>query len=283
MAYYEHVDVFSSIPMQGNGLAVIFPESEYAPERFLTVAREFRQFESTFVGENTDGVFPVRIFTVDEELPFAGHPLLGTAAVIHRRFFPETEEKEIKLSVFGRIVRLVSRYFRDGNYCSVTMNQGVPNFIGVAPNERIAEIAAYFSLSPSDVDRRFPLDVVSTGLPYLLVPLLSGLEKARIARDGFEEFLSIFGAKFAYLYDTERLECRTWDNHGLVEDVATGSAVGPLCASLVKKGVFREGDRVIISQGRFVGRPSLLECRMVGGEVFVSGDVSFFAKGVIDE
>jgi PhzF family phenazine biosynthesis protein len=284
---YFHVDVFSSVPLAGNGLAVAFPDREIGSATLLEIAREFKQFETSFIYPSRDGVFPVRIFTVDEELPFAGHPMLGSAAMIHHLYFPGEERAGISISLGERIVRLESSLVRPGSAnsrseglaYSVTMDQGQPDFIARVDRSRAEEIAESLALAAGDIDSRFPLEVVSTGLPYLLVPLNSGLDRARISRPDFEMFLSTFGAKFAYLFDTETLECRTWDNAGRVEDVATGSAAGPLCAYLVRNGYRAEGARIELSQGRFAGRPSKIEGLVKNGSVFISGGVALFAAG----
>ena len=284
---YFHVDVFSPAPLAGNGLTVVFPDREIASAILLEIAREFKQFETSFIYPARDGVFPVRIFTVDEELPFAGHPMLGSAAMIHHLYFAASERADISISLGERIVRLESSRVQSGAATSpstvvsysVTMNQGKPDFIARVDHSRAEEIAESLALSAGDIDSRFPLEIVSTGLPYLLVPLKSGLDSARISRPDFEVFLSTFGAKFAYLFNAETLECRTWDNAGRVEDVATGSAAGPLCAYLVRNGYRAEGARIELSQGRFAGRPSKIEGLVTNGSVFISGGVALFATG----
>ncbi len=103
-----------------------------------------------------------------------------------------------------------------------------------------------------------------------------------MARADFAAFLHEFGAQFAYVFDSAELECRTWDNVAHREDVATGSAAGPLCAYLVKHGICRHDEDICLRQGRFAGRPSVLTGRVAGdGEVFLSGDVALFASGTI--
>jgi predicted PhzF superfamily epimerase YddE/YHI9 len=88
--------------------------------------------------------------------------------------------------------------------------------------------------------------------------------------------------KFVYLFHPETLECRTWDNRGKVEDAATGSAAGPLCAYLVKNGFRQAGEVIRLHQGRYVNRPSIIEGWVSpNGEVSIRGDVSFFAMGEI--
>lgn len=279
MRYY-HVDVFSDAPLGGNGLTVVFPDAGMAESSFLEIAREFKQFETSFVYPLRDGAFPMRIFTVDEELPFAGHPLLGSAAVLHRVHFPDAASVRVVVSLGCRKVALESVARGQSGY-SVTMNQGAPEFIAEVDRSFARDIAKSLALSSDDIDPGYSLEVVSTGLPYLIVPLRFGLDRARIDRPDFELFLSGFGAKFAYLFDTGTLECRTWDNDGRVEDSATGSAAGPLAAYLVKRGKAREGETIELSQGRFAGRPARIECRVADGSVFVRGDVAFFAEGEI--
>lgn len=281
--HYVHVDVFSMKPLGGNGLTVAFPGGDVGSDILQEMAREFKQFETAFVYPERLGAFPVRVFTIEEELPFAGHPLLGSAAVIHREFFRERTRTAISIALKGRTVSLES-VVRDtdggkGARYTVTMNQGRPDFIATVDPTRARAIGSALSLDIADLDPAYPLEVVSTGLPYLLVPLRSGLDRARVAGPGFESFLVGLGAKYAYLFDTATLECRTWDNSGLAEDAATGSAAGPLAASLVRQGRFREGETITLSQGRFVGRPSLIECRLEQGEVFIAGDVAVFAEG----
>lgn len=279
MRYY-HVDVFSDTPLGGNGLTVVFPEEGTDEGSFLEIAREFKQFETSFIYPPREGAFPTRIFTVDEELPFAGHPLLGSAAVLHRVHYPDVSVAHVVLSLGSRKVSLESEARGKGRH-SVTMNQGMPEFIAEIDRSFIPEISRSLDLASGDIDPDYPLEVVSTGLPYLLVPLRSGLDRARVARPDFEAFLAGFGAKFAYIFDTGTLECRTWDNLGRVEDTATGSAAGPLCAYLVKNGKARAGETIALSQGRFTGRPSRIDCRVGKEGVFVRGDVAFFAQGEI--
>ena len=92
--HYEHVDVFSSKPLKGNGLTAVFPEQPLADELLLSIAQEFKQYETIYIfPQDEQGTFPCRVFTMEEELPFAGHPLLGAAAVIHKRFFKEEHRK----------------------------------------------------------------------------------------------------------------------------------------------------------------------------------------------
>jgi trans-2,3-dihydro-3-hydroxyanthranilate isomerase len=124
------------------------------------------------------------------------------------------------------------------------------------------------------------MQVVSTGLPYLIVPVQAGLERARISHSRFEELLATSGAKFAYVLDPDRPEGRTWDNAGRIEDVATGSAAGPAAGYLLHHGVRAPGQPMLIHQGQFTGRPSTIEVRPdPDGRLWVGGLVAPVASG----
>ncbi len=276
---YFHVDVFSDKPLSGNGLTVVFPENPLSAEQMLSIAREFRQFETIFIFEkDANGAYPVRIFTMDEELMFAGHPIVGAGAVLHRLFHPLENAIDICLDLSGRTV-MVSSSVRNRAY-SVTMNQGIPKFIRQVEKSHHGDIAKALGLDFGDIHETWPVEVVSTGLPYLLVPLKQGISRARISTSGFESFLSRFGAKFVYVFDAVSLECRTWDNQGTTEDVATGSAAGPLCAYLVNNGFAKRNEIISIHQGRYVHRPSVIKTWTSDTkEIFIQGDVAFFAAG----
>ena len=126
------------------------------------------------------------------------------------------------------------------------------------------------------------MQVVSTGLPYLMVPVRpAGLSAARIGGPDFEALLAESGAKFVYVLDPAAPEGRTWDNAGRVEDVATGSAAGPAAAYLIHHGVHPGDSTLKIAQGRFTGRPSIIEVvrRADDGHYWVGGSVAAVATG----
>ncbi len=279
---YSHVDVFSDKPLSGNGLTVVFPDKPLGTDDLLKITQELRQFETIFIFDKTaDGSYPARIFTTDEELAFAGHPILGAGAVLHRLHFFNEKNAEMTFNLSGRKIRVSSE--SNGGSCSVTMNQGPPAFISHVDKNHHAQIAGALGLQLNNIHDALPVEVISTGLDYLLVPLRQGLDRARISISGFESFLGQFGVKFVYVFDADSRECRTWDNSGITEDVATGSAAGPLCAYLIKHGLAHADETVNIRQGRFVRRPSVIRAwaDQASGEIFISGDVSFFAAGEI--
>ena len=277
MLYY-HADVFCKQPMTGNGLTVIiaqdFPESAV----MQSMAREFRQFETIFLVRRSENTFDARIFTVEEELDFAGHPVLGAAAVAQHEFLRQPDG-----TLFFNLHRKQVSVFcsaRGAGY-DCTMNQGPAEFVSRPDPAWYPHFLHPLNLDEGNIAAGFPLEVVSTGLPYLLVPVASGLEQARILVTDYETRLAQTGAKFVYVFDVNAVEGRTWDNAGQAEDVATGSAAGPLGAYFFKHGRFASSEKITLRQGRFVGRDSEIGIQMdaASGNMLVSGEVRLLVRG----
>jgi trans-2,3-dihydro-3-hydroxyanthranilate isomerase len=280
MPDYYHVDVFSAEPLSGNGLTVVVLDQDLDTSVLLKIAQEFRQYETVFLYPAKNGCYPVRVFTVQEELPFAGHPLIGSAAIIHRRFYGSAAEKDIEIGLGNRVVRF--RSIRDDEGYSVTMNQGIPRFVQTLGKDDAKELAGFFDLSENDISGTHPVEVVSTGLEYMLIPVVRNLDRAKIIKPGLDARLAGYSAKFAYLFDPASLECRCWDNTGAYEDVATGSAAGPLIAYLVKHGYRLKDETINIRQGKWLQRESVIAGRVASNgsnDVYIEGRVSFFAEG----
>jgi len=285
---YRHVDVFAHQPFSGNGLTV-FPHAEGLSARFmLRLTQELRQFESIFLTATAEsGVFGARVFTVEEELPFAGHPALGAGAVLHELQAPESDVATFVLDLPAGQMRLDSERMGSGAY-RVAMEQGRPTFGRMLRKQEEAPFLDALSLEPENREDHLPLEVVSTGLPYLIVPVTpNGLLRSRIRAANFEVLLEKIGAKFVYLFDAEGLEGRTWDNAGAVEDIATGSAAGPTGAYLVRHRVAEAEKPFVLRQGRFVGRPSEIRVQVAGSadlptSVTVAGDVQMVGRGVME-
>lgn len=270
---YWQVDVFAERVLAGNGLAV-FPDARgLSPAAMQGLTQELRQFESIFLEPSAQpGEFAARVFTVEEELPFAGHPILGAAALLHHLHAPG-EHAEWALQLRDKRVTLATR--RQGQSFYAEMDQGIAEF-GVELDARAAQgFAAAFS---SEWDSRHPPQVVSTGLPYLLLPVTgAGLANARQQRP-LDDDLAAIGAAFVFLLDVDAREGRTWDPLGVVEDIATGSAAGPVAAWLVERGLERREQGFALNQGRFLGRPSRLDVQVTGeGRVQVGGAVQLLA------
>jgi PhzF family phenazine biosynthesis protein len=277
---YRHVDVFSRRALRGNGLMVVLNAASMPAAVMQDLTREVRQFETAFLTEVdlAAGYARLRIFTEDEELDFAGHPVLGAAAVLHTLLPVADEEQTWALTVAQRTIEVRTR--GAAGWIDATMDQGVPHFGPAIPGGQARAYSDALNLAPGQLHPALPMQVVSTGLPYLIVPVQGGLERARISHLRFDELLAASGAKFVYVLDPDRPEGRTWDNAGRIEDVATGSAAGPAAGYLLRHGVRHHGEPLLIHQGRFTGRPSTIEVRPEpDGRLLVGGPVAPVASG----
>jgi trans-2,3-dihydro-3-hydroxyanthranilate isomerase len=250
---FIQVDVFTSVPLEGNQLAV-FPDGRgLSDQEMQAVAKEMNLSETTFIlprdaaTEKERGV-RVRIFTVDEELPFAGHPTLGTAMVLRNNGNSGAEEIALDLKV-GRIpVRFSSR---DGLPFGV-MTQRAPEFGRKHAREDVARAAG---LAPGDIADDVPIQTVSTGNAFAIVPVksLAILQKLAPAWANMKIYLEKSDAKFFYFVSREalspeaKLQARMIFYNG--EDPATGSAAGPCAAWAVKYGVIPSGEQALLEQG----------------------------------
>lgn len=277
---YRHVDVFSRRPLRGNGLVVVLNAASLPADVMQELTREVRQFETAFVTESdlAGGSARLRIFTEDEELDFAGHPVLGTAAVLHTLLPRPDAEQTWALKVAQRTVKARTR--GAATWIDAAMDQGAPHFGPAITGEQARTYSSALNLAPGHLHPALPVQVVSTGLPYLIVPVQAGLERAAIQHRQFEQLLAVSGAKFVYVLDPDRPEGRTWDNTGRIEDVATGSAAGPAAGYLMHHGVRPRSEPLLIHQGRFTGRPSTIEVRPEpDGRLWVGGPVAPVASG----
>jgi trans-2,3-dihydro-3-hydroxyanthranilate isomerase len=279
---FRHVDVFTDVPFAGNGLIVLFGSpGEVGAQALISVTAEMRQFELIIAGFQPEGRrVPARIFTAEEELPFAGHPVIGAAAALHERYAADEPARSWVFVIAGREIAVRSQ--PAGSYYEAQMNQGPPVLGAPLAGPVAADFAAALGLGPDDL-HRLPMRVVSTGLPYLIVPLAGSLDRARITVPDFEERLAAVGAKFVYVFDPARREGRSWDNAGAVEDVATGSAAGPAAAWLAAQGLAADNETIVINQGGFLGRPSMIAVTPDSqGGLWVGGPVAPVARGVVD-
>jgi PhzF family phenazine biosynthesis protein len=279
---YWHVDVFSRYAFQGNGLVVVRDEFWLSTAQQQQITREVRQFETVFISavDLAGRTARLRIFTEDEELGFAGHPLLGAAAVLHTELAVAAAEETWALKLTERKVTVRTRG-RDG-WIDASMDQGRPDFGELVTGELADRYRRALGLAPAAADPDLPLQVVSTGLPYLIVPVpAQDLADAHITTPDFEALLAECGAKFVYVLDPATPEGRTWDNAGRVEDVATGSAAGPAAAYLIHHGVHPADALLQIAQGRFTGRQSTIAVRREpsDGHIWVGGPVAPVARG----
>jgi len=257
-------DVFSSKPLEGNSLAVFSDARGLSDDEMQAIAKEMNLSETTFVfprdsaTERERGV-RVRIFTVQEELPFAGHPTLGTAFALRG----ESEANEITLELY---VGQVPVHFEEvpGEPAFGEMRQVDPIF-GVQ-HEREA-VARATGVPVEDFDPALPIQTVSTGLPFTVAPLrsLKIIQNLRVDLHRASEYLEKTGGKFLYFVTRETvdpaatLHARMLFYNG--EDPATGSAAGCTAAWMVAHGVAKSDERVLIEQGIEMRRASRIFVR----------------------
>ena len=280
---YSHVDVFSPVPFGGNSLPVFCDAAGLTADQMLTITQELRHFEAIFLQPTQQpGTVGARIFDLVTELPFAGHPIIGAAAVLHRHSNVDGAQTW-RFQLLSKTVEVVTE--RRGGHYGGWLDQGCPEFLGTVDDRD--RIASAVSLTPQDLDASLPPEVVSTGLRYLIVPVRAGaLARARISHD-ITDVLAAVDAQFAVLLDESGLEVRHWNNDGIVEDVATGSAAGTIGAYRLRHGLAGGGQQFTLNQGRYTGRPSRLRVRPEGSRnavetVHVGGDVSFVGHGAIE-
>ncbi|MCF6434190.1 MULTISPECIES: PhzF family phenazine biosynthesis protein [Pseudoalteromonas] len=272
------VDVFSKQKLQGNGLAIFHDCQGLSKRQMQAWTREMRQFESIFVDTN---VTPYRawIFTMEEELDFAGHPLIGLSYYLHQQFGTPSDTHTWSIELNHKVVELTSRW--RGKHFLAAMHQGAPeliNTLSAKQSEPFYAALGIEQLQPQDL----PVQVISTGLPYLILPIEHGLSKVSFSTNKLESMLEQYQAKFLYLIDVNNFEGRTWDNLGSVEDIATGSAAGPVAAYLYQQGLTTE-PHISIQQGRFVDRPSEIKVELTcDGKDIVNIVVSGYVTHVGD-
>ncbi len=284
------VDVFAEEKYGGNPLAVVMNAVDLTDALMRRISRELNYSETTFVlsdKERDDG-YDVRIFTPQLELPFAGHPTLGTAYVIREAIVRKPVDR-LKLNMkIGPVPVVFDRRGRDAEV--IWMQQQRPSFGQILDPGRISEV---LNLAGEEIDERFPVQEVSTGLPFIIVPLksLDSVKKARIDRDKYFDLIKTMEAESILIYcpDTYHrendLNVRVFSEaHGVPEDPATGSGNGCLAGYLVEHGYFNKDDiNIRVEQGYEIGRPSLLLLRAAkragGMEIHVGGRVIMVARG----
>ncbi|HEV8190164.1 MAG TPA: PhzF family phenazine biosynthesis protein [Ktedonobacterales bacterium] len=280
---YVHVDVFSPTPYNGNSLAVIPDARGLSAQQMLRITQELRHFEATFLERASQpNTVRARVFDLFEELAFAGHPIIGAASVLHHAS-GSTQAQTWYIELPSKTVSITTECTASGYFG--LLDQGAPEFFGTVSERELW--ARAFNLDPGDLHATLPLEVVSTGLRYLIVPVKPGaLERARSSTD-ITEMAHGVNAQFAVLLDNAALEVRHWNNDGLLEDVATGSAAGTIGAYRLRHGLARAGETFTLHQGRFMGRPSTLRVQPEGTPetihtVKVGGDVVVIGHGMLE-
>ena len=294
MSYrYHTADVFTDSPFGGNQLAVLPDARGLSDAQMQAIAREFNYSETVFVfpPDNPSHTRKLRIFTPGGELPFAGHPTVGTAHVL-------AEIGEIALS--GYETRIVFEEGAGPVPVLIRARDGRPAFAQLGaprpPESRSdgfdpATIAGVLSLRAEDIDDSYPIEAVSVGVPFLMVPIrtLEALGRARIDGSKWSAALEKTWAPETFLFtrtgDSEFRARMFAPTMGIIEDPATGSACACFGAYLASRDLSRDGTRrYTVHQGVEMGRPSLLEVEadVAGGEVTavrVGGATVLIASG----
>lgn len=282
------VDVFAQRKFTGNQLAVFRQAADLTTEQMQAIAKEMNYSETTFILSETpqeDG-YPVRIFTPEQELPFAGHPTLGTAFVLLQEVIEQTVSiVNLNLKV-GQIP--VTPIYVDRGIDKLWMRQNSPVF---GEQFEPDELAAILNLDRNQI-ADFPIQTVSTGVPFIIVPLktIADLQQAKVNKEQFFKRIETTEAKAILVFCPEtrspdnQLSVRVFaDGLGVPEDPATGSANGCLAAYLVEYEYFgKSAIDVRVEQGYEIGRPSLLLLKAEKTaqiQVSVGGSVILIAKG----
>jgi trans-2,3-dihydro-3-hydroxyanthranilate isomerase len=286
------VDVFAESKYAGNQLAVFCGAgvAELSEAQMLLIAREINYSETTFIRspDPRDGGYDVRIFTPKKELPFAGHPTLGTAFVLQQEIIREKVDRVILNLAVGQIP--VTFNYHNESADILWMRQNPPSFGQVLSAESLANV---LNLEPDEIDANFPIQEVSTGVPFIIVPLktLASLKKAQVNLDKYFQLVDTIEAKEILIFcpetysDLNDLSVRVFAHSlGIPEDPATGSANGCLAGYLVEYAYYGSGNiDVRVEQGYEIARPSLLLLQAAKNEgeiaVLVGGKVVMVAKG----
>ncbi len=260
LAFYI-VDVFAEKKYAGNQLAVFRKAEALSRDEMQQIAREINFSETAFIlsDEQRNDGFDVRIFTPKEEIPFAGHPTLGTAHIIRNEILQGNAEEVVLNLKVGQIPVT----FCQGGYC--WMKQIAPIF---GQQHKPETLATILGLNVDEMDERFPIQEVSTGLPFFIVPLktMAALKNAKIDRQRYFNLIKNTAAKSILVFCQETHESQNdisvrvfVDYYGIPEDPATGSGNGCLAGYLVKFRYFgQECIDIRSEQGYEIGRPSLL-------------------------
>jgi trans-2,3-dihydro-3-hydroxyanthranilate isomerase len=289
---FQHADVFAEAPFTGNSVTVFMTGGRPLPAgQLLAITQEFRHFESIFLAPDAAGDearWRARVFDQTGELDFAGHPLLGAAAVLHDRL-GGGPSRQWTIELPAKTVTTTTT--RDAAGFRGTLDQGRPEFGRVVTGAEMAPVLDGLGLSQADLVPGLYPAVVSTGLRYLVIPVTAAaLARFAITAADFAGRLAAVGAQYSYLLDPVALEGRHWTNDGRTEDVATGSAAGTAGAYLARAGRVALNRPFVLNQGRFTGRPSQLQVEPRGSgngrnsaveTVLVGGHVAMVAAGTL--
>lgn len=268
----------------GNQLATYWDSkanSGLTTELMQGLALEMNFSESTFIEKPSLNQFAarVRIFTPARELAFAGHPTIGTAFVLKRKGLVRSDVREAVLEL--GIGPIPVTYEASG---LIGMRQNEPEFLEIWSDKSV--IASAVNINPSQIDTRSPMQWVSTGFPFLIVPVKT-LEGVKNASPNSPDILSALEGQISRQVVLLTTQTVNPDSHlhvrmfgpevGVIEDPATGSAAGPIAAYVEQYNLLNHnqpGQEIIIEQGYEIQRPSKISARVIGERDFTGVDVS---------
>jgi trans-2,3-dihydro-3-hydroxyanthranilate isomerase len=258
MATYRYViaDVFTDVPLQGNQLAVFTDAREIPEQQLQPLAKEMNYSETVFVFKpEADGHARIRIFTPTSELPFAGHPVLGTAFILAGPL----QLPEIRLETGQGIIPIALDRDESGRIVFGRMQQPIPK---VEPFDRTKELFAALGIEGSEL----PVELYDLGIRHVYVALPNEEAVAALEPDyaALVRLTGIVGVN-CFAGSGTRWKTRMFaPADGVPEDPATGSAAGPLGVHLARHGLVSFGEEIEITQGVEIGRPSKLFVRIDG-------------------
>lgn len=284
------LDVFATGKYTGNQLAVCLAAGDLTDVQMQQIAREINFSETTFVtsSEPVNGGYDTRIFTPTTELPFAGHPTLGTAFAIQQEIIKDTIER-VNLNYQVGQIPVDLNYFH-GQPDILWMHQQQPKFYNAVDVDLLATV---IGVNPTDIDSRYPIEPISTGLPFIIVPMktVAAVSQAKLNLDLYTRTVANLPAQAILVFcpetidPTRQLHVRVFTEcFGIPEDPATGSANGCLAAYLAKYQYFGSPNiDITVEQGIEMGRTSLLYLRAnhtpTNCPVSIGGRVISIAKG----
>jgi trans-2,3-dihydro-3-hydroxyanthranilate isomerase len=284
------LDVFATGKYTGNQLAVCLNAEGLTDLQMQQIAREINFSETTFVTDSqlVNGGYNTRIFTPTTELPFAGHPTLGTAFAIQQQIVKARIDL-VNLNYQVGQIPVDLKYVND-KLDILWMHQQEPKFYDPLP---VATLAAVIGVDPTDIDDRYPIEPVSTGLPFIIVPLktLAAVSQAKLDLSLYQPTVANLPAQAILVFCPEtvdancQLHVRVFTEcFGIPEDPATGSANGCLAAYLAKHEYFdNSAIDIAVEQGVEMGRASLLYLRAeytpASCPVSIGGRVIHIASG----
>ena len=261
---FVQLDVFTSRPLEGNQLAVFSDARGLSDDEMQKLARETNLSETTYIlprdadVEQREG-HKVRIFTVNEELPFAGHPTLGTAWYLRQH----SSADEIVLDL--KVGKIPVRFTKRNGLLFGEMRQAEPQFGATHPHDVVARV---LGLPMAELDENLPIQTVSTGMPFTMVPFrsLATLQKLKVSWHQMAPYLATIGNPAFFYFVCRETEDPNAALHARMifyngEDPATGSAAGCCAAWAVRHGVLAPEAQGLIEQGMETRRPSSIYIR----------------------